>query len=58
MDGKNFFTYIPEYEKYNSLECYTKYMKLVNPHYDNLRQNLLNNMVQLHYHLIFYKIIN
>lgn len=44
IEGRNFFTYIPEYEIYNSIESYTKYMKLVNPQHFNFRQNLLNNM--------------
>ena len=31
INGKNIFNYIPDYEIYNSIESYTKYMKLVNP---------------------------
>ena len=44
IEGRNFFTYIPEYEIYNSIESYNKYMKLVNPQHFKSRQNLLNNM--------------
>ena len=44
IEGRNFFTYIPEYEIYNSIESYNKYMKLVNPQHFNSRQNLLINM--------------